>query len=68
METGALCESIGLGGGGKKYVSSEQTLLCLEGLALLIRRGFEAVGCPEHEVSLRRLDCGARSRGASSQI
>lgn len=66
METGALCESIGLGGGGKKYVSSEQTLLCLEGLALLV--SFEAVGCPEHEVSLRRLDCGARSRGASSQI
>lgn len=49
MELGAggvVQKSVGL---RKKYVFSKQTLLCLEGLALLVKCGFEVVGCLEHK-------------------
>lgn len=47
-------------------MSSKQTLLCCEGLALSVQCGFEVVGCPEHKSFSRRcLDCCARE---TSQI
>lgn len=42
-------KSVGLR--GKEYVFSQQTLLCLQGLALSARCGFEVVGCLEHKQS-----------------
>lgn len=36
--------------GLRKKMSSKQTLLCFEGLALSVQCGFGVVGCPEHRV------------------
>ena len=72
-------KSVGL---RKKYVYSKQTLSCLEGLALLVKCGFEVVGCLEHKQSFTevpgfampvlvkhhlRLNYARRERWASKQ-